>query len=494
MEVTQSAKLANVCYDIRGPVLQEAKRMEAEGHHVLKLNIGNPAPFGFEAPEEMLQDIILNLPSAHGYGDSKGLLSARRAVVQHYQEKAVAGVDIEDVWLGNGVSELITLSLQALLNNGDEVLVPMPDYPLWTAAITLCGGTAVHYLCDESADWQPDLDDIAAKITARTKAIVVINPNNPTGAVYARDTLLQIVELARRHNLILFSDEIYEKILYDDETHTCTAALAPDLLCLTFNGLSKAYRVAGFRTGWMILSGPKHHATSYIEGLEILANMRLCPNVPTQYAVQTALGGYQSINDLVLPGGRLADQRDTGVATAERDPRRLVCQTQRRAVRLPTPRTGRVPDPRRRAFCPRPPACAADPCRARHRLQLAPTGPLPGRDVTQGRRPRGGHRPHRHIPRHRTARTDEAPSEEAHVSNDPTHRRLPPRGRPSLLVASTATMRRRFGSRPNPSGSAAAGTTQPTVVACRSRCPTRIEMSLPMSDQPRRGSPARGPW
>jgi alanine-synthesizing transaminase len=311
MEVTQSAKLANVCYDIRGPVMQEAKRMEADGHRILKLNIGNPAPFGFEAPEEMLQDVILNLPLAHGYGDSKGLLSARRAVVQHYQDKGVTGVDIEDVWLGNGVSELIQLSLQALLNNGDQVLVPAPDYPLWTASITLCGGTAVHYRCDESNGWQPDLEDLAAKITPNTRAIVVINPNNPTGAVYSRQTLEQIVELARRHNLMLFSDEIYDKILYDDATHTCTASLAPDLVCLTFNGLSKAYRVAGFRTGWMVLSGPKQHATSYIEGLEILANMRLCPNVPTQHAVQTALGGYQSINDLVLPGGRLVDQRDT---------------------------------------------------------------------------------------------------------------------------------------------------------------------------------------
>jgi len=311
MEVTQSAKLANVCYDIRGPVMREAKRMEADGHRIIKLNIGNPAPFGFEAPEEMLQDIILNLPNAHGYGDSKGLLSARRAVVQYYQEKGITGVDIEDVWLGNGVSELIQMSLQALLNNGDEVLIPSPDYPLWTAAVTLCGGTAVHYRCDESADWQPDLDDMAAKITPRTKAIVVINPNNPTGAVYDRSTLEQIAELARRHNLMLFADEIYDKILYDGVTHTSVAALAPDLLCLTFNGLSKAYRVAGFRTGWMVLSGPKQHATSYIEGLEILANMRLCPNVPSQHAVQTALGGYQSINDLVLPGGRLADQRDT---------------------------------------------------------------------------------------------------------------------------------------------------------------------------------------
>jgi alanine-synthesizing transaminase len=311
MEVTQSAKLSGVCYDIRGPVMQEAKRLEAEGHRILKLNIGNPAPFGFEAPEEMLQDVILNLPAAHGYGDSKGLLSARRAVVQHYQEKGITGVDIEDVWLGNGVSELIQLSLQALLNNGDEVLIPTPDYPLWTASVTLCGGTAVHYRCDESADWQPDLDDLAAKIGPKTRAIVVINPNNPTGAVYNRQTLEQIVELARRHNLILFADEIYDKILYDDATHTCLASLAPDLLCLTFNGLSKAYRVAGFRTGWMVLSGPKKHATSYIEGLDILANMRLCPNVPSQHAVQTALGGYQSINDLVLPGGRLADQRDT---------------------------------------------------------------------------------------------------------------------------------------------------------------------------------------
>ncbi|HLL66397.1 MAG TPA: pyridoxal phosphate-dependent aminotransferase [Micromonosporaceae bacterium] len=310
MEVSQSTKLANVCYDIRGEVMRHAKYMESEGHHILKLNIGNPAPFGFEAPEEILQDIILNLPSAHGYGDSKGLLSARRAVVQYYQGKQVGGVGIEDVFLGNGVSELIVMSLQALLDNGDEVLIPAPDYPLWTAAVSLCGGTAVHYLCDEQADWMPDLADIESKITDRTRAMVVINPNNPTGAVYSRELLEGLVELARRHNLLLFSDEIYDKILYDDAEHVSTAALAPDLLCLTFNGLSKAYRVAGFRTGWLVLSGPKLHAASYIEGLEILANMRLCPNVPTQYAVQTALGGYQSINDLVLPGGRLHDQRN----------------------------------------------------------------------------------------------------------------------------------------------------------------------------------------
>lgn len=310
MQVTQSAKLANVCYDIRGPVMAAAKQMEAEGHHILKLNIGNPAPFGFEAPEEILQDVILNLPSAHGYGDSKGLLSARRAVVQYYQQKQVYGVDIEDVYLGNGVSELIVMALQALLDNGDEVLIPSPDYPLWTASVSLCGGRAVHYVCDETNDWMPDVDDIAAKVTPRTKAIVVINPNNPTGAVYSQEMLERITEVARRHGLLVFSDEIYDKILYDDTKHVSTAAVAPDLFTLTFNGLSKAYRVAGFRTGWLVLSGPKQHATSYIEGLDILANMRLCPNVPTQHAVQTALGGYQSINDLILPGGRLLAQRD----------------------------------------------------------------------------------------------------------------------------------------------------------------------------------------
>jgi len=310
MQVTQSSKLANVCYDIRGPVLRHAKQMEAEGHHILKLNIGNPAPFGFEAPEEILQDVILNLSAAHGYGDSKGLLSARRAVVQYYQQRGVPGVDIEDVYLGNGVSELIVMALQALLDNGDEVLIPAPDYPLWTAAVSLSGGRPVHYICDEGAGWFPDVNDVASKITDRTKALVVINPNNPTGSVYSRDVLEGLLELARRHNLVVFADEIYDKILYDGVEHTCVASLAPDLLCLTLNGLSKAYRVAGFRTGWMAVSGPKKHAESYIEGLDILANMRLCPNMPSQYAVQTALGGYQSINDLVLPGGRLVEQRD----------------------------------------------------------------------------------------------------------------------------------------------------------------------------------------
>jgi alanine-synthesizing transaminase len=313
MQVTQSAKLANVCYEIRGPVLRQAKQMEAEGHHILKLNIGNPAPFGFDAPEEILQDVILNLSAASGYGDSKGLLSARRAVVQYSQQKGISGVDIEDVYLGNGVSELIVMAMQGLLDNGDEVLIPAPDYPLWTAAVSLAGGRPVHYICDEQAGWLPDPDDIAAKITDRTKALVVINPNNPTGAVYSREVLESIVELARRHNLVLCSDEIYDKILYDDAEHISTAALAPDLICLTLNGLSKAYRVAGFRTGWMVVSGPKQHAESYIEGLEVLASMRLCPNMPTQFAVQTALGGHQSINDLVLPGGRLLEQRNRAV-------------------------------------------------------------------------------------------------------------------------------------------------------------------------------------
>ncbi|HYQ38159.1 MAG TPA: pyridoxal phosphate-dependent aminotransferase [Pseudomonas sp.] len=310
MQVSKSNKLANVCYDIRGPVLKHAKRLEDEGHRILKLNIGNPAPFGFEAPEEILQDVIRNLPISQGYSDSKGLFSARKAVMQYCQQKNIEGVTIEDIYLGNGVSELIVMALQALLNNGDEVLIPAPDYPLWTAATSLAGGKAVHYLCDEQADWYPDLDDIKAKITRNTKAILLINPNNPTGAVYPKEVLEQIVEIARQHNLVIFSDEIYDKILYDGAQHISTASLAPDVLCLTFNGLSKSYRVAGFRSGWVIISGPKHKAKSYIEGLDILANMRLCANVPAQHAIQTALGGYQSINDLVLPNGRLYEQRN----------------------------------------------------------------------------------------------------------------------------------------------------------------------------------------
>ena len=310
MEFRQSSKLAGVSYEIRGPVIEYADQLEQAGHSVLRLNTGNPALFGFDAPEEILQDIIRNLPHAHGYSDSRGILPARRAVVQYYQSLGVADVDIDDVFLGNGVSELVTMAVQALLEDGDEVLIPAPDYPLWTAVTSLAGGQAVHYLCDEAAGWLPDLADMAAKITDRTRAVVIINPNNPTGAVYPRELLDGILDLARRHQLLVFADEIYDKILYDDAVHHCVATVAPDLFCLTFNGLSKAYRVAGFRSGWLLVSGPKQHAKSYIEGLATLAGTRLCPNVPAQYAIQAALGGRQSITDLILPGGRLHEQRD----------------------------------------------------------------------------------------------------------------------------------------------------------------------------------------
>ncbi|MES3006342.1 MAG: pyridoxal phosphate-dependent aminotransferase [Pseudomonadota bacterium] len=309
-KIRQSDKLSKVCYDIRGPVLEEAKRLEEEGHRILKLNIGNPAAFGFEAPDEIIQDVIRNLSNAQGYSDSKGLFSARKAIMQECQKLEISGVDIGDIYLGNGVSELIVMAMQALLNNGDEVLLPAPDYPLWTAAVSLAGGTPVHYVCDEAADWFPDLKDMEKKITPNTKALVIINPNNPTGAVYSKEVLLDIVKFARKHKLVIFSDEIYSKILYDDAVHIPIASLCDDLLVVTFNGLSKSYRLAGFRSGWMILSGAKDKAENYIEGLEILSNMRLCANVPAQFAVQTALGGYQSINELILPGGRLREQRD----------------------------------------------------------------------------------------------------------------------------------------------------------------------------------------
>ena len=310
-KVYQSDKLGNVCYDIRGPVLDVAKQLEEDGHQILKLNIGNPAVFGFNAPDEILHDVIHNLSAAQGYCDSKGLFSARKAIMQECQRLNVRNIEIDDIYLGNGVSELITMAMQALLNNGDEVLVPAPDYPLWTAAVSLSGGTAVHYVCDEQADWFPDIADIESKINSNTRALVIINPNNPTGAVYSNDILLQLIELCRKHGLILFADEIYSKIIYDDAVHTSVASLCDDVFIVSFNGLSKSYRLAGFRSGWMILSGPKEHASSYIEGLEILSNMRLCANVPAQFAVQTALGGHQSINDLILPGGRLKEQRDT---------------------------------------------------------------------------------------------------------------------------------------------------------------------------------------
>ncbi|MCK4833592.1 MAG: pyridoxal phosphate-dependent aminotransferase, partial [Gammaproteobacteria bacterium] len=296
--------------DIRGPVHREARRLEEEGHKILKLNIGNPAPFGFDAPEEIVQDLIHNVPVSQGYSDSRGLYSGRKAVMQYCQQKGIVNVDIDDIYLGNGASELIVMSMQALINNGDEVLIPAPDYPLWTAAVSLSGGKAVHYMCDEASDWYPDIDDIKSKINDYTRGIVIINPNNPTGAVYPKEILQSIIDLAREHDLIVFSDEIYDKILYDEAKHISTASLADGVLCLTYNGLSKAYRVAGFRAGWMVISGDKAHATDYIEGIELLASMRLCSNVPGQHAIQTALGGYQSINELIVPGGRLYEQRN----------------------------------------------------------------------------------------------------------------------------------------------------------------------------------------
>lgn len=304
----KSNKLDHVCYDIRGPILEYSKKMEEEGQKILKLNIGNPAVFGFDAPDELLVDVIRNLPTSQGYSDSKGLYSARKAIMQKYQALGIYSIDVEDIYIGNGVSELIVQSMQALLNTGDEILIPMPDYPLWTAAVSLSGGKAVHYVCDEEQDWQPDLADIKQKITPKTKGIVIINPNNPTGSVYSKEVLLEIAEVARQNNLIIFADEIYDKILYDDAVHHSIAALAPDLFIVTMSGLSKTYRAAGFRQGWMALSGPKKHVKGYIEGLNMLSSMRLCANVPLQHAIQAALGGYQSINEFIVPGGRLYDQ------------------------------------------------------------------------------------------------------------------------------------------------------------------------------------------
>ncbi|KZF06824.1 aminotransferase [Rhodococcus sp. EPR-279] len=307
----QSTKLQNVLYEIRGPVHAHAARLEAEGHRILKLNIGNPAPFGFEAPDVIVRDMIAALPVAQGYSESKGILSARRAIVTRYElEPGFPELDVDDIYLGNGVSELITMTMQALLDDGDEVLIPAPDYPLWTAMTTLSGGKAVHYMCDEENGWNPDLADIESKITPKTVALLVINPNNPTGAVYSKEVLQGIVDLARKHQLLLLADDIYDRILYDDAEHTSLASLAPDLLCLTYNGLSKAYRVAGYRAGWLAITGPKKHAAGFIEGIDLLASTRLCPNVPAQHAIQVALGGYQSIEDLILPGGRLLEQRD----------------------------------------------------------------------------------------------------------------------------------------------------------------------------------------
>lgn len=306
----KSSKLANVCYDIRGPVMEHARMMEEEGHRIIKLNIGNLAPFGFDAPEEIQLDVIHNLPHASGYSESKGMFSARKAIMQYAQQKKISGVEIDDIYIGNGASELIVMAMQGLLNSGDEVLVPAPDYPLWTAAVSLGGGTPRHYICDEGADWYPDMADIRSKITPRTKAIVIINPNNPTGALYPDVVLQEIIQIAREHQLIIFSDEIYDKMLYDGRSHTSIASLADDVFFVTLNGLSKNYRACGYRVGWMIVSGEKRHARDYIDGLNILSSMRLCSNVPGQFAIQTALGGYQSIDDLVGEGGRLRKQRD----------------------------------------------------------------------------------------------------------------------------------------------------------------------------------------
>ncbi len=309
-KIQKSNKLSNVCYDIRGPIMDRARQMEEEGHKIIKLNIGNLAVFGFDAPEEIQQDMIRNLPTSAGYSDSKGIFGARKAVMHETQKQGIKGVTLDDIYLGNGASELIVMATNGLLNNGDELLLPAPDYPLWTAAVSLSGGTPVHYLCDEANGWMPDIEDIRAKITKHTKGIVVINPNNPTGALYSDELLLQIVELARKHGLIIFADEVYDKVLYDDVKHTPIASLSEDVLTLTFNSLSKSYRSCGYRAGWMVVSGDKKPAADYIEGLNMLSNMRLCANVPGQWAIQTALGGYQSINDLVGEGGRLRKQRD----------------------------------------------------------------------------------------------------------------------------------------------------------------------------------------
>ncbi|HEL1584611.1 TPA: pyridoxal phosphate-dependent aminotransferase [Streptococcus suis] len=309
-EFNKSMKLDHVAYDIRGPVLEEAMRMRANGEQILRLNTGNPAEFGFTAPDEVIHDLIHNARKSEGYSNSKGIFSARKAIMQYCQLKKFPNVDIEDIYLGNGVSELITMSMQGLLDNGDEVLVPMPDYPLWTAAVSLAGGQAVHYVCDEEANWYPDLDDMRSKITSRTKALVLINPNNPTGALYPKEVLEEIVEIARQNELIIFSDEIYDRMIFDGAVHIPIATLAPDLFVVTMNGLSKSHRICGFRVGWMVLSGPKRHVRGYIEGLNMLSNMRLCSNVLAQQVVQTSLGGYQSVDELLIPGGRLYEQRE----------------------------------------------------------------------------------------------------------------------------------------------------------------------------------------
>lgn len=388
----QSAKLQDVLYEIRGPVHQHAARLEAEGHRILKLNIGNPAPFGFEAPDVIMRDIIQALPYAQGVlrlaGHPVGPACGGHALRAGAR---ISRFDVDDVYLGNGVSELITMTLQALLDNGDQVLIPSPDYPLWTASTSLAGGTPVHYLCDETQGWQPDIADLESKITERTKALVVINPNNPTGAVYSCEILTQMVDLARKHQLLLLADEIYDKILYDDAKHISLASIAPDMLCLTFNGLSKAYRVAGYRAGWLAITGPKEHASSFIEGIGLLANMRLCPNVPAQHAIQVALGGHQSIEDLVLPGGRLLEQRDIAWTKLNEIPGCRASNRRARCMRFPARPRG-LRHRRRRATRARSAAVGEDPGHPGHRVQLARTGSSAPGDAAMVPRSGGRHR------------------------------------------------------------------------------------------------------
>ncbi len=381
-QIRQSRKLLNVRYDVRGPILVEAQRLEAEGHRILKLNIGNTAPFGFEAPEAILTDVTRHLADSQGYSDSRGIFSARTAVAQYYQQRGLKDVGVDDVFIGNGVSELISMVLQTFVDDGNEILVPAPDYPLWTGAVTLSGGTPVHYLCDEANGWNPDLADIEAKITENTHGIVIINPNNPTGAVYSKEIVAGLVDIARRHDLVVFADEIYEKILFDDAVHHHAAAAGgDDVLVLTFSGLSKAYRVCGYRTGWVMISGPKEIASDFLEGLTLVANMRMCANVPAQHAIQTALGGYQSVNELDRARGALLRPEHAGAPTAQRDPRRQLGQADGRALLLPASRPGGLRDRGRRGVRHRPAASQEDPGHPRHRVQLAPPRSLPAGDV-----------------------------------------------------------------------------------------------------------------
>jgi alanine-synthesizing transaminase len=397
--VSKSAKLANVCYDIRGPVLARARQMEEEGHKIIKLNIGNLAAFGFDSPEEIQQDMIRNLPNAAGYVDSKGIFSARKAVMHYTQQKQIKGVGIEDIYIGNGVSELIVMAMNALLDNGDEVLVPAPDYPLWTAAVSLSGGTPRHYLCDEGAGWLPDLADIRAKITPQTRAIVIINPNNPTGAVYPDEVLKEIIEIARQNDLIIYADEVYDKVLYDGVKHTSVAALSEDVLTISFNGLSKNYRSCGYRAGWMVVSGEKKHARDYIDGLDMLASMRLCANVPGQWGIQTALGGYQSIDDLVAPGGRMCRQRDVAHELITAIPGVSCVKPKATLYMFPRLDPKTVSDLRRSGVHLGATGCRKGAAGTGHGLQLAPSGPFPPGFPAARRRPAGSHWSHRALPR-----------------------------------------------------------------------------------------------